>query len=56
VSALGTEAPPKQDRVRVGFFGTDKIDFPVGRADIAAFTAAQFDDAIYLPRAPAMSN
>jgi hypothetical protein len=29
---------------------------PVGRADIAAFTAAQVDDKTYLNAAPAISN
>ncbi|WP_454050576.1 NAD(P)-dependent oxidoreductase [Cellulomonas sp. Marseille-Q8402] len=41
---------------RVGFFGTDKLGFAVSRADIAAFTAAQVDDPIYIRRAPAISN
>ncbi|MFD5268934.1 NAD(P)-dependent oxidoreductase [Streptomyces sp. NPDC058335] len=47
---------PKQNRVRVGFFGTDKLGFAVSRADIAAFTAAQVDDDTYVGRAPAISN
>ncbi|MEU1435111.1 NAD(P)H-binding protein [Streptomyces sp. NPDC005786] len=47
---------PKQDRVRVGFFGTDKVGFAVSRADIAAFTAAQVDVDTYIGRAPAISN
>ncbi|MDO8106396.1 NAD(P)H-binding protein [Isoptericola sp. b441] len=42
--------------VRTGFFGTDKLGFAVSRADIAAFTAAQVDDATYVRRAPAISN
>jgi putative NADH-flavin reductase len=47
---------PKQGNLRVGFYGKDKIGFPVSRADIAAFTAAQVDDAAYISRAPAISN
>lgn len=47
---------PKATALRVGFYGTDKIGFPVGRADIAAFTAAQVDDDTYVGRAPAISN
>jgi nucleoside-diphosphate-sugar epimerase len=43
-------------RLRVGFYGTDKIGFAVTRADIAAFTAAQVDDDTYINRAPAISN
>ena len=43
-------------KLRVGFFGTDKIGFPVSRADIAAFTAAQVDDDAYANAAPAISN
>jgi putative NADH-flavin reductase len=42
--------------LRIGFYGTDKIGFPVTRADIAAFTAAQVDDDTYANRAPAISN
>ncbi|WP_449373118.1 NAD(P)-dependent oxidoreductase [Arthrobacter psychrolactophilus] len=56
VRFLAPKHTPRQNRLRVGFFGTDKIGFPVSRADIAAFTAAQVDDAIYLRRAPAISN
>ena len=47
---------PKTGKLRVGFYGTDRIGFPVSRADIAAFTAAQIDDDTYLNRAPAISN
>ncbi|MEU1471136.1 LLM class flavin-dependent oxidoreductase [Streptomyces sp. NPDC005761] len=47
---------PKQLKVRVGFFGTDKLGFAVSRADIAALTAAQVDDDTYIGRAPAISN
>ena len=47
---------PKQGNLRTGFYGTDKIGFPVSRADIAAFTAAQVDDNSYIHRAPAISN
>lgn len=42
--------------LRVGFYGSDMIGFPVTRADIAAFTAAQVDDDTYVNRAPAISN
>ncbi|MET8521568.1 NAD(P)H-binding protein [Nocardioides sp. NPDC004968] len=47
---------PKQPRVRIGFFGTDRLGFPVSRADIAAVTAAQVEDDRYVGRAPAISN
>ncbi|WP_406019787.1 NAD(P)H-binding protein [Nocardioides sp. NBC_00850] len=47
---------PKQPRVRIGFFGTDRLGFPVSRADIAAITAAQVEDDGYVGRAPAISN
>ncbi|MFF0110465.1 NAD(P)-dependent oxidoreductase [Streptomyces hirsutus] len=56
VRFIAPKDTPKQDRVRVGFFGTDKLGFPVSRADIAAFTAAQVDDDTYVGRAPAISN
>ena len=49
------DGPAKGD-LKVGFYGTDKIGFRVTRADIAAFTAAQVDDDIYVGRAPAISN
>jgi nucleoside-diphosphate-sugar epimerase len=47
---------PKTGRLRIGFYGTDRIGFAVSRADIAGFTAAQIDDGAYLNRAPAISN
>jgi hypothetical protein len=47
---------PKTGKLRVGFYGTDRIGFAVSRADIAAFTAAQVEDDAYLNRAPAISN
>ncbi|GEK81339.1 NAD(P)-dependent oxidoreductase [Agrococcus baldri] len=47
---------PKTGRVRAGFFGTDRIGFAIGRADIAAFTAAQVEDETYVRRAPAISS
>lgn len=47
---------PKQGNLRAGFYGTDRIGFPVSRADIAAFTAARVDDPAYINRAPAISN
>jgi hypothetical protein len=43
-------------KIRAGFYGKDKIGFPITRADIAAFTATQVDDAAYINRAPAISN
>lgn len=46
----------KTGKIRAGFYGTDKIGFPITRADIAAFTAAQVDDTAYNNRAPAISN
>jgi putative NADH-flavin reductase len=56
VRFLAPNDKPKTGKLRAGFFGTDKIGFAVGRADIAAFTAQQVDDARYLNRAPAISN
>jgi putative NADH-flavin reductase len=47
---------PKQGNLRAGFYGMDKIGFPVSRADIAAFTAAQVEDPRFFGRAPAISN
>jgi uncharacterized protein YbjT (DUF2867 family) len=47
---------PRTGKLRVGFYGTDRIGFAVSRADIAAFTAAQVDDDSYLHRTPAISN
>lgn len=47
---------PKQPRVRIGFFATDRLGFPVSRADIAAVTAAQIEVDTYVGRAPAISN
>jgi putative NADH-flavin reductase len=46
----------KTGKIRTGFYGTDKIGFPITRADIATFTAAQVDDPAYINRAPAISN
>lgn len=56
VRFIAPKDTPKGERVRVGFFGTDKLGFAVSRADIAAFTAAQVEDTTYLRRAPAISN
>ena len=56
VRFIAPKHSPKQDRLRVGFFGKDKLGFSVSRADIAAFTAGQVDDATYIGRAPAISN
>lgn len=47
---------PKTGKLRVGFYGSDKLGMAVSRADIAAFTAAQVSDARYLRAAPAISN
>ena len=47
---------PATGKIRAGFFGTDKIGMAVTRGDIAAFTAAQVDDATYVRAAPAISN
>jgi len=47
---------PKNSKLRVGFYGFDKLGMAVSRADIAAFTAAQVSDAGYLRAAPAISN
>lgn len=46
----------KAGKILAGFYGADKIGFPITRADIAAFTAAQINSATYLRRAPAISN
>lgn len=56
VRFIAPKDTPAQGRLRVGFFGTDKLGFSVSRADIAAFTAAQVDDDTYVGRAPAISN
>lgn len=56
VRFIAPQNTPKTGKLRVGFFGTDKIGFPVSRADIAAFTAAQVDTDTFLNRAPAISN
>lgn len=56
VRFIAPKDTPKQDRVRTGFFGIDKLGFAASRADIAAFTAAQVDDTTYVRRAPAISN
>jgi uncharacterized protein YbjT (DUF2867 family) len=47
---------PKTGSLRVGFYGADRIGFPVSRADIAAFTAKHVEDDTYFNRAPAISN
>ena len=47
---------PKTGKLRVGFYGTDRIGFAISRADIAAFTAEQVDGDTYINRAPAISN
>ena len=56
VRFIAPKDTPKQDNVRVGFFGTDKLGFAVSRADIAAFTATQVEDTTYIRRAPTISN
>lgn len=47
---------PAKDGLRIGFYGADKIGFPVTRANIAHFTADQAHSDRYLKRAPAISN
>lgn len=47
---------PAKGVTRVGFYGTDRIGFPVTRADIAAFTVRQLTDDTYLRAAPAISS
>jgi putative NADH-flavin reductase len=47
---------PKTGKLRVGFYGTDRIGFAISCADIAAFTAEQVDGDTYINRAPAISN
>ena len=42
--------------MRQGFYGRDSLGFNVTRANIAAFTAAQVDDELYVGAAPAISN
>ncbi|ABL81690.1 MULTISPECIES: NAD(P)H-binding protein [unclassified Nocardioides] len=56
VRFIAPKDTPKKGTPRVGFFGTDKLGFAIGRADIAAFTAGQVDDTTYVHRAPAISN
>jgi putative NADH-flavin reductase len=56
VRFIAPKDTPKQDNLRVGFYGTDKLGLTVSRADIAAFTAQQVDDTRYHNRAPAISN
>ena len=47
---------PAKGRLRVGFYGTDRIGFAVTRTDIARFTAEQAHSDACLRRAPAISN
>jgi len=56
VRFLAPKDGPAAGRLRVGFYGTDKLGFAVARADIAAFTAAQVDDRRYVGAAPGISN
>ena len=56
VRFLAPKDGPAKGTIRHGFYGTDKLSFGVTRADIAAFTAAQVDDARYVGAAPAISN
>ncbi|WP_129662398.1 NAD(P)-dependent oxidoreductase [Rothia uropygialis] len=43
-------------RLRVGFYGANRIGFAVTRADIAHFTAEQAHSDTYVNRAPAISS
>lgn len=57
VRFLSPRNTPKRSSVRVGFFGSDKLGFAVGRADIAAFTASLVDDDQgYSRRLPTITN
>jgi hypothetical protein len=56
VRFLQPKAGTAKGTVRRGFYGNDKLGFGVTRADIAAFTAAQVDDDLYIGAAPAISN
>jgi hypothetical protein len=47
---------PAKNRVRSGFFGTDKVGWAITRADIARFLVDQLTDRTYLDAAPAISN
>lgn len=47
---------PRTGKLRVGFYGQNRIGFPASRADIAAFTAAQVRDIEFIGAAPAISN
>lgn len=56
VRFLAPKDRPAKGQVRQGFYGRDSLGFNVTRADIAAFTAAQVDDELYVGAAPAISN
>jgi nucleoside-diphosphate-sugar epimerase len=56
VRFLAPKDGPACRRPRQGFYGHDRLGFGVTRAAIAAFTAAQVDDARYIGAAPAISN
>lgn len=56
VRFLAPKDGPAKGRLRHGFYGSDKLGFNVTRADIAAFVAAQIDDARFIGAAPAISN
>jgi len=56
VRFLAPKDGPACGRLRQGFYGHDRLGFGVTRAAIAAFTAAQVDDARYIGAAPAISN
>jgi hypothetical protein len=56
VRFLAPKDGPAKGQVRQGFYGRDSLGFTVTRAEIAAFTAAQVDDELYVGAAPAISN
>lgn len=56
VRFLAPKDGPARGRLRQGFYGHDRLGFGVTRAAVAAFTAAQVDDARYIGAAPAISN
>jgi len=47
---------PARGQLRQGFYGRDRLGLNVTRADMTAFTAAQFDDDRYVGAAPAIST
>jgi len=43
-------------KVNAGYFGKDKINIGISRADLAAFFVDQVENATYINKAPAISN